>query len=59
MVQRLIQEKQSVEIVLMTGESQTGRIFWQDVSCLCLVTPDDQQTLIWRQAIATLKPLSA
>jgi host factor-I protein len=55
-VQEIIKEKQSVEIKLGTGDSLLGRIVWQDANFLCLINPEDQHLLIWRQALVYIKP---
>jgi host factor-I protein len=54
-VQSMIKDKKSVEIKLLTGELMTGKLSWQDPSCICFVDEGNQQTLVWRQAIAYLK----
>jgi host factor-I protein len=55
-VQSMIKEKNPVEIKLLTGELIAGTLRWQDPSCLCVEDEGNQPTLIWRQAIAYLKP---
>ncbi len=54
-VQRLIKEKNRVEIKLITNDLLEGTIVWQDLQCLCLVDNAHQPTLIWRSAIAYLR----
>jgi len=56
-IQGLIKEKKQVELKLLTEESMQGQLQWQDQHCLCLITSDEQSIIIWRQAIAYLKPL--
>ncbi|AFZ52111.1 Hfq-related RNA-binding protein [Dactylococcopsis salina] len=56
MVQNLIKEKKEVEIKLMSDDLVMGKVLWQDQHCICLVDHYDQSTLVWRQAIAYLKP---
>ena len=55
-VQMLIKETTIVELKLMSGDLLTGKIGWQDQNCLCLLDQNDQSTIVWRQAIAYLKP---
>ncbi len=55
-IQTLIREGQEVELKLLTGDLLAGKVRWQDNYCMCLVDQYDQPTLIWRQAIAYLKP---
>ncbi|PSO48763.1 MAG: RNA-binding protein hfq [Cyanobacteria bacterium SW_9_44_58] len=56
MVQNLIKEEKDVEIKLLSEDLVVGKVLWQDQHCLCLVDHYDQSTLVWRQAIAYLKP---
>lgn len=56
MVQNLIKEKKEVEIKLISDDLVMGKVLWQDQHCICLVDHYDQSTLVWRQAIAYLKP---
>jgi host factor-I protein len=55
-IQTLIREEKEVELKLLTNDLITGKIRWQDTSCICLVDHYDQPTVIWRQAIAYMKP---
>ncbi|MFB6274604.1 MAG: RNA-binding protein hfq [Halothece sp.] len=56
MVQNLIKEEKDVEIKLLSEDLVVGKVLWQDQHCLCLVDHYDHSTLVWRQAIAYLKP---
>lgn len=56
MVQNLIKEEKDVEVKLISEDLIVGRVLWQDQNCLCLVDHYDQSTLVWRQAVAYLKP---
>jgi host factor-I protein len=56
-IQKTIQEKKSVEVKLLISEVLKGKIFWQDPNCLCLIEESGQEVLIWRQAVAYIKPL--
>ncbi len=55
-VQTLIKAATTVELKLMTGDLITGKVGWQDQNCLCLLDENKQPTVIWRHAIAYLKP---
>jgi host factor-I protein len=55
-IQTLIREEKEVEIKLLTNDLLTGKIRWQDTTCICLVDHYDQPTMIWLQAIAFMKP---
>jgi len=54
-IQTLIREKTAVEIDLLTNTTVSGCILWQDEHCLCIGDPD-RSTLVWKQAIAVMKP---
>lgn len=54
-IQNFIQQKQEVELKLITDDLVVGKITWQDADCLCLMDHYNQQTLIWRQALVYLK----
>jgi len=55
-IQTMIKDKKQVELKLITNELLAGKISWQDSDCLCLMDDDKQTTIVWRQAIAYLKP---
>ena len=55
-LQMLIRDKQEVEIKLMTNDVIMGKVRWQDTYCICLDVPENQTIMLWRQAIAYLKP---
>ncbi len=57
-VQNLIKQATPVEIKLLTGDLLLGRVFWQDPQCMCIMDENSQQTTIWKQAIAYIKPKS-
>ena len=54
--QGLIKDKIGVEIKLLTNDVFTGRIVWQDTQCLFIVDASEQKILIYRHAIAFIKP---
>ncbi|NEP58260.1 MAG: RNA-binding protein hfq [Symploca sp. SIO2G7] len=55
-IQSLIREGQEVELKLLTGDLLNGKLRWQDQHCLCLSTKEEQQIIVWLQAIAYVKP---
>jgi host factor-I protein len=55
-VQELIKDKQEIELKLVTNDLLVGKILWQDINCICLTDGSEQSILVWRQAIAYLKP---
>ena len=55
-LQMLIRDKQEVEIKLLTNDVIIGRVQWQDVYCICIGDSENQSILVWRPAIAYLKP---
>ncbi|HYW22039.1 MAG TPA: RNA-binding protein hfq [Nodularia sp. (in: cyanobacteria)] len=54
-LQELIKQKGVIELKLITGDLLTGKVFWQDQNCVCIVDHHNQQTTIWKQAIAYYK----
>lgn len=54
-VQNLIKEATVLELKLLTGEMLSGKILWQDSDCVSVVDENNQQTIIWKQALAYLK----
>jgi host factor-I protein len=55
-VQAAIKNKQDVELKLLTNDLIAGKVKWQDDDCICIVDHYDQPTIVWRHAIAYLKP---
>jgi host factor-I protein len=55
-IQTMIKDKKQVEVKLINNDSVEGKISWQDSDCLCLMDDDKRPTIVWRQAIAYLKP---
>ncbi|NJK37372.1 MAG: RNA-binding protein hfq [Oscillatoriales cyanobacterium RM2_1_1] len=55
-VQTWIKEKRSIEIKLVTSDTLVGTILWQDQNCICLQSNQTQAMVVYRQAIAYLKP---
>ncbi|MBE9006720.1 RNA chaperone Hfq [Fortiea sp. LEGE XX443] len=55
-LQNLIKQAAVVEFKLVTGDLLTGKVLWQDPSCVCIADENSQQTTIWKQAIAYFQP---
>lgn len=55
-IQTYIQDKQEVELKLITDDLIVGKILWQDDNCVCLIDHYERPSLIWRQALVYLKP---
>ncbi|NET48926.1 MAG: RNA-binding protein hfq [Merismopedia sp. SIO2A8] len=56
-LQTLIRDEHQVEIKLSTGDVLTGKLRWQDNDCVCVMDANSQPTIIWRHALAYLKPM--
>jgi host factor-I protein len=57
LLQGYIKDRRDIEMKLLTGEVMSGKVFWQDVHCICLqVGESEQPLLVWRQAIAYIQP---
>ena len=56
LVQTFVKEGQRVELKLLTNDVLVGKLRWQDQNCICLQDEANQQTLVWRHAIAYVKP---
>lgn len=56
-VQMMIRDRQPVEIKLMTGDTLTGQVQWQDHHALG-VNGSGQNTILMRGAIAYIKVVS-
>ncbi|MEH2071858.1 MAG: RNA-binding protein hfq [Nostoc sp.] len=55
-VQTLIKQTMPAEFKLLTGDVITGKVLWQDPNCVCILDENSEQTTIWKQAIAYIKP---
>ncbi|MEH2156332.1 Hfq-related RNA-binding protein [Nostoc sp.] len=55
-VQNLIKQTTPVELKLLTQDVLTAKVLWQDPQCVCIVDENSQQTTVWKQAIAYIKP---
>jgi host factor-I protein len=56
LVQTFVKEGQRVELKLLTNDVLVGKLRWQDQNCICVQDESNQQTLVWRHAIAYVKP---
>ncbi|MDJ1169872.1 RNA-binding protein hfq [Roseofilum sp. BLCC_M154] len=55
-IQNFIQDKNEVELKLVTDDLIVGKIVWQDANCICLMDHYEQPTIVWRQSIVFMKP---
>jgi host factor-I protein len=55
-IQGYIKDQQAVEVKTITSDLLVGKLLWQDAQCLCLVDQYSHPTLVWRQAIVSLRP---
>jgi host factor-I protein len=56
LIQSLIRDGREVEIKLLTDDLVVGKVLWQDPDYLCIIDHYNQQTLVFRPAIAFIKP---
>ncbi|WP_373479820.1 RNA-binding protein hfq [Geminocystis sp.] len=54
-IQNFIKNQTSVEIGLMTSQTEEGIILWQDQNCFCVQNNQKEKILIWIQAVAYIK----
>ncbi|MBF2096848.1 MAG: RNA-binding protein hfq [Gloeomargaritaceae cyanobacterium C42_A2020_066] len=57
-IQSLIRDKTRIEAKLVTGDTLHGRITWQDIHALRLITDVEEVFVIQFHALAYLKNLS-
>ncbi len=55
LIQNLIKQTNIVDLKLLTGDTLTGKVCWQDQHCMCLQDENSQQLTVWKQAIAYIK----
>lgn len=55
-IQNFIQDKNEVELKLVTDDLIVGKLVWQDANCICLMDHYEQPTIVWRQSIVFMKP---
>ncbi len=54
-LQRVIRDRELLEVKLNTGDVFVGQLRWQDPDCLCLADAEGRESLLWRSAIAFVK----
>lgn len=54
LLQNYLRDKRTIEAKLVTGDTITGPLAWQDPQCIC-IDVNGEPTLIWRSAIAFVK----
>ncbi|MEA5578799.1 Hfq-related RNA-binding protein [Anabaena sp. UHCC 0451] len=54
-IQNWIKQKAAVEFKLMTGDLITGKVFWQDGNCVCILDGNNEQIIVYKLAIAYMK----
>jgi host factor-I protein len=57
-IQGFIKDGNEVEIKLLTQDTLLGQLRWQDQYCVCISDQDGLPVMIWRHAIAYMKPSS-
>jgi host factor-I protein len=55
-ISKWIKDAQEVEVRLTNSDSLTGKLRWQDQDCLGMLGTGDQEILIWKHAIAYIRP---
>lgn len=58
LLQSYMRDKKTIEVKLVTGDTVTGTLSWQDPQCICL-NVDGEPTVLWRSALVFLKGTSA
>ena len=54
LLQTYLRDQSLVEVKLITGDTVTGMIAWQDPLCLC-IKADENPVLVWRSALVSIK----
>ncbi len=54
LIQKMIKEQSTVEIKTLSSETLSGKVLWQDSQCLCLQDQQNNEKIIWRQALMYL-----
>lgn len=57
LVQSYIRNQLELELKLIGGEILEGKIIWQDPDCFYLSDEGEKSTLIWRSAVAYIRPI--
>ncbi|NEQ44519.1 MAG: RNA-binding protein hfq [Leptolyngbya sp. SIOISBB] len=58
LLQTYMREKQTIAVKLVTGDTVTGTLAWQDPQCICLDV-DGELTVLWRSALVSLKGIAS
>ncbi|MGD1940425.1 MAG: RNA-binding protein hfq [Leptolyngbyaceae cyanobacterium] len=54
LLQTYLRDKRTVEVKLVTGDTVTGSLSWQDPQCVCLDVEGDS-VVVWRSALVYIK----
>lgn len=54
LLQTYLRDKRTVEVKLVTGDTVSGTVSWQDPHCLC-IDVDGEPVIVWRSALVSLK----
>ena len=54
LLQTYLREKRTVEVKLVTGDTVTGSLSWQDPQCVCLDV-EGNPVVVWRSALVYIK----
>ena len=55
-IQSMIKDQKQAEVKLIGGEILSGQIRWQDQFCIGVVDENNESAIVWRHAIAYVKP---
>lgn len=55
-IQAMIKEQKQAQVKLISGETLSGQIRWQDQFCIGLIDENNESSIVWRHAIAYVKP---
>ena len=54
LLQTYLRDKRTIEVKLVTGDTITGLLSWQDPNCIC-VDVNGEPNVLWRSALVALK----
>ncbi|MGF1458351.1 MAG: RNA-binding protein hfq [Leptolyngbyaceae cyanobacterium] len=54
LLQTYLRDKRKVAVKLVTGDTVTGAITWQDPNCLC-IDVEGEPVMIWRSGLVSLQ----
>ena len=55
-IQSMIKDQKQAQVKLISGETLNGLIRWQDQFCIGVVDENNESSIVWRHAIAYVKP---